>query len=58
LPLPTKIRTAFQDPIDLDGDPERAEDDDYIKSKYDQVTASIQDGINALARKRRLPLFG
>jgi hypothetical protein len=58
LPLPTKIRTAFQDPIELDRDPERAEDDDYVKSMYEQVTGSIQSGMDALARKRRLPLFG
>src|SRR5205814_6055513 len=32
VPLPTKIRTAFQDPISLDCDPERAEDDRYVKA--------------------------
>ena len=37
LPLPTKIRTAFQDPIELDSDPERAEDDDYVERGYEQV---------------------
>jgi 1-acyl-sn-glycerol-3-phosphate acyltransferase len=58
LPLPTKIRTAFQDPIELDCDPQRAEDDSYVDSKYQEVTSSIQRGIDALARRRRLPLFG
>jgi hypothetical protein len=58
LPLPTKIRTAFQAPIELDPDPERAQDDDYIDAKYDEVLQSIQAGIDALARRRRLPLFG
>ena len=58
LPLPTKIRTAFQDPIELDCDPARAEDDRYVQAKYDEVCASIQAGIDALARRRRLPLFG
>jgi 1-acyl-sn-glycerol-3-phosphate acyltransferase len=58
LPLPTKIRTAFQDPIELDSNPERAEDDDYVERGYEQVRASIQDGMDALARRRRLPLFG
>jgi 1-acyl-sn-glycerol-3-phosphate acyltransferase len=58
LPLPTKIRTAFQDPIELDCDPERAEDDSYVDSKYQEVTSSIQGGMDALARRRRLPLFG
>jgi 1-acyl-sn-glycerol-3-phosphate acyltransferase len=58
IPLPTKIRTAFQDPISLDCDPERAEDDAYVKARYRDVCASIQRGMDALARRRRLPLFG
>ncbi len=58
IPLPTKIRTAFGDPVSLDCDPERAEDDDYVEAKYHEVRASIQDGMDALARRRRLPLFG
>jgi 1-acyl-sn-glycerol-3-phosphate acyltransferase len=58
IPFPTKIRTAFQDPIELDDDPKLAEDDDYVDEKYDEVEGSIQRGIDALARRRRLPLFG
>ena len=58
IPLPTKIRTAFSDPIELDHDPERAEDEDYVNAKYREVRASIQHGMDALARRRRLPLFG
>jgi 1-acyl-sn-glycerol-3-phosphate acyltransferase len=58
IPLPTKIRTAFQPAIELDCDPERAEDEDYVASKYEEVCASIQHGMDTLARRRRLPLFG
>ena len=58
IPLPTKIRTAFQEPIELDHDPERAEDDAYVDKKYDEVQASIQRGMDTLARRRRFPLFG
>jgi 1-acyl-sn-glycerol-3-phosphate acyltransferase len=58
IPLPTKIRTAFQKPIELDCDPARAEDDQYVDATYEEVRDSIQHGINALARRRRLPLFG
>jgi len=58
VPLPTKIRTAFQDPIELDCDPERAEDRAYVERVYREVCASIQTGMDALARRRRLPLFG
>jgi 1-acyl-sn-glycerol-3-phosphate acyltransferase len=58
IPFPTKIRTAFQDPISLSKDPAKASDEKYVEKKYDEVQASIQRGMNALARRRRLPLFG
>ncbi len=58
IPFPAKIRTEFQEPIDVASDPERADDDEYVNSKYDEVCASIQAGMNALTRRRRLPLFG
>jgi len=58
IPLPTKIRTAFQEPIELDSDPERADDDEYVDEAYEEVRGSIQRGMDALARRRRLPLFG
>lgn len=58
VPLPTKIRTAFQDPIELDSDPERAQDREYVEAVYREVCASIQSGIDRLARRRRLPMFG
>lgn len=58
IPLPTKIRTAFQDPIGVDNDPERASDDDYVERKYEEVRKSIQAGMDRLARRRRFPIFG
>jgi 1-acyl-sn-glycerol-3-phosphate acyltransferase len=58
IPFPTKIRTAFQEPIKLANDPKRADDDDYVDRKYDEVRASIQRGMDTLARRRRLPIFG
>jgi 1-acyl-sn-glycerol-3-phosphate acyltransferase len=58
IPLPTKIRTEFQPAIELDHDPERAEDEKYVDAMYDEVRASIQRGIDRLARHRRWPLFG
>jgi 1-acyl-sn-glycerol-3-phosphate acyltransferase len=58
IPFPTKIRTAFGEPIELDSDPARAEDDAYIRDRYKAVEASIQAGMDRLARRRRLPLFG
>jgi 1-acyl-sn-glycerol-3-phosphate acyltransferase len=58
IPLPTKIRTAFQEPIELDRDPARAKDKAYVEAKYDEVRQSIQRGMNTLARRRRFPVFG
>jgi 1-acyl-sn-glycerol-3-phosphate acyltransferase len=58
VPLPTKIRTAFQDPVELTDDPERYKDDDYVSEKYEEVRESIQHGMDALARRRRFPVFG
>src|SRR3954464_9910476 len=58
IPLPTKIRTAFQPPVEIDPDPARASDDEYVQRKYDEVQSSIQHGMDALARRRAFPLFG
>ncbi|GAC1327012.1 MAG: lysophospholipid acyltransferase family protein [Mycobacteriales bacterium] len=58
LPLPAKIRTEFCDPVELSDDPERAGDDDYVRSKYDEVEAALQAGMDRLAKKRRFPIFG
>src|SRR6201999_1949984 len=58
LPLPAKIRTRFMPAVEIDNDPDRAEDDDYIDRKYHEVEDSIQSGMDSLARKRALPLFG
>jgi 1-acyl-sn-glycerol-3-phosphate acyltransferase len=58
IPLPTKIRTAFQDPVELDADPERASDEEYVDAKYHEVRDSIQRGMDTLARRRAFPVFG
>jgi 1-acyl-sn-glycerol-3-phosphate acyltransferase len=58
IPLPTKIRTAFQPPIELDRDPERANDREYVEQKYEEVRQSIQRGMDTLARRRAFPIFG
>jgi 1-acyl-sn-glycerol-3-phosphate acyltransferase len=57
LPLPAKIRTRFMPVVELDHDLARAEDDEYVDRKYREVQDSIQQGMDALARKRALPLF-
>jgi 1-acyl-sn-glycerol-3-phosphate acyltransferase len=58
LPLPAKIRTELLDPIEVDDDPGRADDDGYVRSVYDRVEAAIQAGMDRLAEKRTLPVFG
>jgi 1-acyl-sn-glycerol-3-phosphate acyltransferase len=58
VPLPAKIRTAFQEPVSMSRDPERASDDDYVETQYELVRERIQGGMDALARRRTLPLFG
>jgi 1-acyl-sn-glycerol-3-phosphate acyltransferase len=58
LPLPTKIRTAFQAPVEVSSDPEKAEDRRYVDRKYEEVRRSIQRGMDALARRRTFPVFG
>lgn len=58
LPLPAKIRTRLMPAVEVDSDPSRADDAGYVEDKYREVQASIQLGMDALARKRSLPLFG
>ncbi|OBH04014.1 lysophospholipid acyltransferase family protein [Mycobacterium sp. E1747] len=58
LPLPAKIRTRFMPAVELDRDAKRADDDAYVERKYREVQDAIQEGMDALARKRTFPLFG
>ena len=58
LPLPTKIRTAFGEPIELGSDPELADDETYVREGYERVEGAIQAGMDRLARRRRFPVFG
>jgi 1-acyl-sn-glycerol-3-phosphate acyltransferase len=58
LPLPAKIRTRLMPAVEVDRNADRANDEDYVDKKYDEVQSSIQRGMDALARKRAFPLFG
>ena len=57
LPLPAKIRTQLLEPIELDDDPERENDKQYVQQIYNEVERVLQQGVNDLAKKRRLPVF-
>ena len=58
VPLPAKIRTRIMDPIYLDNDPERLNDQAYVDAMYARIEGSIQSGMDELARKRKFLLFG
>ncbi|WP_163720149.1 lysophospholipid acyltransferase family protein [Mycolicibacterium psychrotolerans] len=58
LPLPAKIRTRLMPAVEVDHDPARADDADYVDRVYREVQDSIQRGMDELARKRAFPLFG
>lgn len=58
VPLPAKIRTELLDPIHLDPDPAKAEDQGYVDSIYREVEAALQAGMDRLARRRSFPVFG
>jgi 1-acyl-sn-glycerol-3-phosphate acyltransferase len=58
LPLPAKIRTEILDPVFLDDDPERVEDDAYVDAMYREVEGRIQAGVDRLASRRSFPLLG
>ena len=57
LPLPAKLRYEILDPIEVDHDPERVDDRDYVHGIYLEVEAALQAGMDRLAARRRLPLF-
>ena len=58
VPLPAKIRTELLEPIDVDHDPERVDDEAYVQKIYDEVESAIQAGMDRLAAKRTLPILG
>jgi 1-acyl-sn-glycerol-3-phosphate acyltransferase len=58
VPLPAKIRTRIMEPIYLDTDPKRLDDQAYVESMYAKIEGSIQAGMNELAKKRRFQIFG
>lgn len=58
IPLPAKIRTEFLEPVYFDSDPAMADNNAYVQKMYVEIEARIQAGMDALARKRKFPIFG
>ena len=52
------LAAELLDPVEVDDDPERVNDEAYVQSIYDEVHGAIQAGMNRLAKKRRFPVFG
>jgi 1-acyl-sn-glycerol-3-phosphate acyltransferase len=58
IPLPSKIRTEFLEPIYFDANPAMADDEAYVHTMYTKVQNHIQAGMDRLAKKRKFPIFG
>ena len=58
VPLPAKIRTELLEPIEVDDDPERVDDEEYVAEDLRPGQAAIQAGMDRLAAKRKLPVLG
>lgn len=58
VPLPAKIRTELLEPIRLDTDPERIEDEAYLNRSYREIEGAVQAGMDRLAARRSFPIFG
>jgi 1-acyl-sn-glycerol-3-phosphate acyltransferase len=58
LPLPAKLRIEILDPLYLDDDPARADDDEYVDMIYEEVEFRIEEGVGHLKRKRSFPILG
>jgi 1-acyl-sn-glycerol-3-phosphate acyltransferase len=58
IPLPAKIRTEFLKPIRLDTDREKENDNEYVAEMYKEIESAIQAGMDRLAKKRKLPIWG
>jgi 1-acyl-sn-glycerol-3-phosphate acyltransferase len=58
VPLPAKIRTELLEPVYVDTDPERAQDDSYVNRMYREVERRIQAGVDRLAKRRSFPVLG
>jgi len=57
IPLPAKIRTEILEPVELDTDPDRADDNDYVDKMYHDIEHRIQAGVDRLAQRRRFVVF-
>lgn len=58
IPLPAKFVYRAAEPIPVEHDPDRANDEASVRRVYRQVTGVMQDMLDDLARRRRFPILG
>src|SRR5437016_1551003 len=58
LPLPAKLSYKVGEPIHVGHDPEAARRPDVVRGLYRKVTGIMQDMLDELAGRRRLPVIG
>jgi hypothetical protein len=58
LPLPAKFTYRLGPPIDLGHDPDAAEDPRARRIAAARVTRTMQDMLDELVERRRLPILG
>jgi 1-acyl-sn-glycerol-3-phosphate acyltransferase len=58
IPLPAKLRTEILDPIELEGSDSARFDDEYVERAEREVVKQLQAGVDRLAKRRSLPIFG
>ena len=58
IPLPAQIRSEFLEPVYVEDDPDRVNDDAYVNRIYEEVRLRIADGVARLTKERRWPILG
>jgi 1-acyl-sn-glycerol-3-phosphate acyltransferase len=58
IPLPSKIRYEVLEPIHVDHDPARVDDEAYVERIYREVEVRLQEGVDRLMQERRFPVLG
>lgn len=57
VPLPAKIRTEILEPVYLDTDPARLDDQEYVDAIYEKIEGMIQVSMDKMAKRRKFPIF-
>jgi 1-acyl-sn-glycerol-3-phosphate acyltransferase len=58
LPLPAKISYKVGEPFRFPQAPDLAEDPEYVRKRYEEITDAMQGMVDELAARRRFPVIG